>query len=383
MSSSDFRQITIKGQTLKAERLFRAAVSAFCSLTRPSRREIAQLEDLALPLFDFVSVESRRYVAAALSECQYAPAMLVRRLADETVDIAAPLLIRSNALSDIDLIALIGRHGFGHARAIGRRPGLNPTIANLVAALDRKVIAMRPDNQAPDRDLRREATQQPTEKETSGPAEAEAQPYGVAAENARRRLRSMMRPGEPAGNAAPKTFIAGSVYSRLRDTALTGNPAFFHTALADSLETGFAIVRSMVGTSSYTGLLPAMRVLDLSDEQAFMIAAAIYPSQFSRPEAIRLFLSRYRLLHRDVALDRLKSWRTEPLSPAANEDSASPKASGSGLSLGFSGSGRRDRNKLLDRRLAGLDLNHPDIRIEALFLFKPRVDRGVLIYVEP
>ena len=113
MSSSDFRQITIKGETLKAERLFRAAVSAFCSLTRPSRREIAQLEDLTLPLFDFVSVESRRYVAAALSECQYAPATLVRRLADETVDIAAPLLIRSNALSDIDLIALIGRHGLG------------------------------------------------------------------------------------------------------------------------------------------------------------------------------------------------------------------------------------------------------------------------------
>ena len=56
MSSSDFRQITIKSEAQKAERLFRAAVSAFCSLTRPSRREIAQLEDLALPLFDFVSV---------------------------------------------------------------------------------------------------------------------------------------------------------------------------------------------------------------------------------------------------------------------------------------------------------------------------------------
>ena len=69
-----------------------------------------------------------------------------------------------------------------------------------------------------------------------------------------------------------------------------------------------------------------MRVLDLSDEQAFMIAAAIYPSQFSRPEAIRLFLSRYRLLHRDVALDRLKRWKAEPVSPAAGEDAASPEA---------------------------------------------------------
>ncbi len=134
----------------------------------------------------------------------------------------------------------------------------------------------------------------------------------------------MMRPGEPAGNAAPKTFIAGSVYSRLRDTALTGNPAFFHTALADSLEIDFATLRRMVGTSSYTGLLAAMRVLDLSDEQAFLVAAATYPSQFSRPEAIRLFLSRYRLLHRDVALDRLRSWKAEPVSPAA--DAAPPEA---------------------------------------------------------
>ena len=40
------------------------------------------------------------------------PAALVRRLADESVDIAAPLLIRSKVLSDVDLIALIGRHGY-------------------------------------------------------------------------------------------------------------------------------------------------------------------------------------------------------------------------------------------------------------------------------
>ncbi len=132
----------------KAERLFRAAVSAFCSLTRPSRREIAQLEDLTLPLFDDVSVESRRYVAAALSECEYAPAALIRRLCEEPVDVAAPLLIRSPALSDVDLIALIGRHGLPHARAIARRRDLNPTIADLIRELQADGhwtgIALRP-----------------------------------------------------------------------------------------------------------------------------------------------------------------------------------------------------------------------------------------------
>ena len=119
----------------KAERLFRAAVTAFCSLTRPSRREIAQLEDLTLPLYDSVSTEARRFVAAAISECQNSPAVLVRRLADEPVEIAAPLLLRSNALADIDLIALIGRRGIGHARVIACRPHLNPTIDQLVKVL--------------------------------------------------------------------------------------------------------------------------------------------------------------------------------------------------------------------------------------------------------
>ncbi|WP_204279817.1 hypothetical protein, partial [Serratia marcescens] len=64
MSSSDFRHIAVRMETGKAERLFRAAISAFCSLPRPSRREIAQLEDLALPLFDDTPNEALRFGAA-------------------------------------------------------------------------------------------------------------------------------------------------------------------------------------------------------------------------------------------------------------------------------------------------------------------------------
>ena len=43
VSSSDFRQIAERGDRGKKERLFRAAITAFCSLTRPSRNEIAKL----------------------------------------------------------------------------------------------------------------------------------------------------------------------------------------------------------------------------------------------------------------------------------------------------------------------------------------------------
>ncbi len=307
MSSSDFRQIAIRTEAGKAERLFRAAVSAFCSLTRPSRREIAQLEDLTLPLFSEVSVESRRYVAAALSECEYAPTALVRRLAEEPVEIAAPLLARSSALSDIDLIALIGRHGLPHARAIARRKELNPTIADLIRALEKPTLVKTRPPETVTRLV-------PAKPEPASVPDDDRAVSGEAAENARRRLRSMMR---PAGEgAAVNAFLGQSAYMKLRETALTGNAAFFQTALADALEIDFSTARSVTGQSSYAALLAALRALDLSEDRAFLIAVAVYPGEFPHPQAIRLFLDRYRLLHREAAQDKVRAWKAETLSRA-------------------------------------------------------------------
>jgi len=301
VSSSDFRQITIRSEAQKAERLFRAAVSAFCSLTRPSRREIAQLEDLALPLFEFVSVESKRYVAAALSECAYPPSALIRRLCDESVDIAAPLLIRSTALSDIDLIALIGRHGFGHARAIGRRRSLNPTIARLVAALENKVVPLRQSARATDAPVRAEPA-----FETATEAEAAAErPPRATTDEVRGQLRAMMRPASTLLSASIRT-----AYDHLRDTALSGHPAFFQTALADALDMDFVTVRDVSDDPSYAWLLDALCMLEVSDEKAFLVTAAIYPSSFGDLPSIRLFLSRYAATDREEATARITGWKS-------------------------------------------------------------------------
>ncbi|MER8747126.1 MULTISPECIES: hypothetical protein [unclassified Mesorhizobium] len=307
MSASDFRQIAIRTESGKAERLFRAAVSAFCSLTRPSRREIAQLEDLTLPLFDSVPVESRRYVAAALSECEYAPAALVRRLCEEPVDVCAPLLVRSRALGDIDLIALIGRHGLPHARAIARRKDLNPTIAQLIKALEKPTL-VRVRQPEPIADVAG------ADAEAAAAAPSAPKLPGSAAETARRRLRSMMLAEGEATSVNP--FAGSATYSKLRETALTGNAAFFQTALADALDIDFSTARSLTEHSSYVSLLAALRALDLSEDRAFLIVVAVYPREFPHPQAIRIFLDRYRLLHHEAALDKVRGWKAETLSRA-------------------------------------------------------------------
>jgi uncharacterized protein (DUF2336 family) len=296
-------------------------VSAFCSLTRPSRREIAQLEDLTLPLFDSVSVESRRYVAAALSECEYAPAALVRRLCEEPVDVCAPLIVRSRALSDIDLIALIGRHGLPHARAIARRKDLNPTIAQLIKALEKPTL-VRVRQPGPIAQVAGDSA------ESAPAAPSRPRPPGSAAESARRRLRSMMLAEGEATSINP--FVGSATYGKLRETALTGNAAFFQTALADALDIDFSTARALTEPSSYVSLLAALRALDLSEDRAFLITVAVYPREFPHPQAIRIFLDRYRVLHHEAALEKLRGWKAETLSrsvrgnapAAANADQA-------------------------------------------------------------
>jgi len=293
VSPSDFRQVAVRAETGKAERLFRAAVSAFCSLTRPSRREIAQLEDLVLPLFDQVSVEAHRLAAAALSENPHAPPGLVRRLADESPATAAPLLVRSPVLSDVDLIALIGRHGAGHARIIGKREQLNPTIAALVRALERQEVPVVPttlDKQFED-----------------SKAAFHSSPIHLAAEAARHRLREMMRPHLTTSEAEPAP--RDECISRLIAMALTGRPAFFQSALADALQIPIERARRVAESATGGELISALRALELNEEQAFLVAAALDPTAFGGAEAIRLFLDRYRLCHPVVASERVESWK--------------------------------------------------------------------------
>ncbi|MBL8584875.1 MAG: hypothetical protein JNL61_21925 [Rhizobiaceae bacterium] len=140
-----------------------------------------------------------------------------------------------------------------------------------------------------------------------------SQPYpGAFAENARRRLRGMMR-GE-VEQAAEVTEISVSLYDKLRESALTGHAAFFQTVLADLLEIEFRQARKITEASNYSALLSALRALDLRAEEAFVVVAAVFPASFAHPEGIRLFIERFRLLHPDAAIERVRGWREESLS---------------------------------------------------------------------
>ena len=279
----------------KPERLLRASVTAFCSITRPTRREIAQLDDLAVPLLGCVSDDCLRFVAAALSDLPHAPPTLVRRLADQSVDISAPILMRSPALSSIDLVALIGRHGIPHARAIVARRDLDERIARLIRSIG--IL----EETAPDK-----------------------------AEETRSRLRAMMRPaGEPdAGHTPVQLRWQGDpgVYRKLRSTVLAGMPDLFHTALASALGIGLDGARAIAQDGDVSGLAAALRSLSLTEEQAFLIVHSLRPERFSTAGATARFLDAFQAMTAEGAAAKLEErGLVSPPARAANEASGTPR----------------------------------------------------------
>jgi uncharacterized protein (DUF2336 family) len=276
----------------KPERLLRAAVTAFCSTPRPSRRETAQLDDLALPLLSNVSDDTLRFCAAALSDSEYAPPSLVRRLCNLSIDICAPLLMRSPVLTNIDLIALIGRHGVAHARAIAARPGLDPRIVRLIASL----------------------------------GVFEPQTAASQVEETRQILRTMMTPAAEtdAGHASEQVRLRWEgdpgAYRKLRSTALAGVPALFHIALADTLDITIDRAREIAEGTDLSILIVALRALDLSQEEAFLVYHCARATASNDRRAVRAFLDAYQALTQKQAAAIVATWREANELPApANE----------------------------------------------------------------
>lgn len=281
MSQTSLLKLSSHRAAGKPERLLRAAVTAFCAIARPTRREIAQLDDLATPLLGCVSDDALRFTAAALSETPYAPPHLVRRICELPPAICAPLLMRSEVLTPIDLVALIGRHGTAHARAIAARPGLDKRIVKLIAS-----IGAFEQNHVPDK-----------------------------VEETRDRLMGMMLPASET-TAAPEDKNVSlrwdgtpAPYRKLRSTALAGAPALFHTALADALGIDLGRARAIADDTDVSGLIVALRSLALAEEEAFLIYQCVWPLRPADIRGVRAFLEAYNSVSQEQAVEIAASWR--------------------------------------------------------------------------
>ena len=131
---NEIQDTTISGLTKRQLRALTRITDLFVAGSgRHSKRQIELFDEVFKTLVAVIELETRVKLSRHLAAFPNAPAALVRAFAfDDAIAVAAPVLSRSEALSDPDLVASASTQGQGHLRAIARRRTISEVITEIL-----------------------------------------------------------------------------------------------------------------------------------------------------------------------------------------------------------------------------------------------------------
>ncbi|MBI2253408.1 MAG: DUF2336 domain-containing protein [Proteobacteria bacterium] len=88
-------------------------------------------------------LEYRRRLAETLKNAPGLERSIARRLAEDVMDVARPILAESLALTDEDLVAIIEHRGLDHARIVATRPQLSAAVSTALIKTDDETVVLR------------------------------------------------------------------------------------------------------------------------------------------------------------------------------------------------------------------------------------------------
>ncbi len=97
---------------------------------RLSEREQALMADILMNLIRDVEMSVRRELAERLTDIDWAPHDLVVDLANDEIDVARPILMRSGVLQDVDLIEVVKHRTDEHLLAVTARDKLSEDVTD-------------------------------------------------------------------------------------------------------------------------------------------------------------------------------------------------------------------------------------------------------------
>lgn len=295
MKYPEFRALEDRSGGSKADDLLTASITAFCSVARPAKSDAQQLEDLAVPLLPLTSPRVRRHAAAVLSELAHAPRRLIMALAEDDVDISAPILLRSPVLKTGDLIDIIRRKGLGHARAIARRATTDPLLLDALHSFD-------------DAALERTLAFQ-----SSMEVEAVPVPESERLRETRQALKELML-GSDIGQSEDQALA-----DRLIDAALLDQTTAFHAEFARALDLGIENTSRIIGHGLNAELTIAFASLGLSAEAAHLILTGLFGLVHKDLHSLRLFIQSYRQIDQEKARLTVSRWKIQENSAALRQ----------------------------------------------------------------
>ncbi|WP_374626883.1 DUF2336 domain-containing protein [Devosia sp.] len=120
---STFRVLNGDSNIVERDQLFRNMAQLYSYVSdRCDDEQVAQYDEVLCQLAELVESEARAHVAKLLAPLDRAPGNVVVKLANDTIEVAQPLLEFSNVLSDDDLIEIIANQSEAHRVAIAGRP---------------------------------------------------------------------------------------------------------------------------------------------------------------------------------------------------------------------------------------------------------------------
>ena len=130
---STFRVLNGDANVMERDQLFRNMAQLYSYVSdRCDDEQVSQYDEVLCQLAELVEVEARTHVAKLLAPLERAPGNVVVRLANDTIEVAGPLLEFSNVLSDDDLIDIVTNRSEAHRVAIAGRATVPERVGDAI-----------------------------------------------------------------------------------------------------------------------------------------------------------------------------------------------------------------------------------------------------------
>jgi hypothetical protein len=130
---ANFRVLNGEADAGERDHLIRNLAQLFSYVSdRCDDEQVAQYDEVLCQLADIVEVEARAHVGKLLAPLERAPGSVVLKLANDEIEVAAPLLEFSQVLSDDDLIEIVENRSEAHRAAIASRKGLAGRVGEAI-----------------------------------------------------------------------------------------------------------------------------------------------------------------------------------------------------------------------------------------------------------
>ena len=134
-------QLAVNPQGTSREEIYLAVASLYrIQGTGLNQRERALMHEILRRLTRDVEMAIRIALAERLADDASAPLELVLLLADDAIEVARPLLLRSPLLSDEDILKLIAEASHAHHEVVAGRPHIGEPVTDLLVRSEKESV---------------------------------------------------------------------------------------------------------------------------------------------------------------------------------------------------------------------------------------------------